>query len=566
MINSIPNIEPKDINKFGVVTQRKQTSDAYWLGSLPANDTVDIKRENEVKAHNIGKFEIITPEEARKRNNATLLGLSIAGAVLLTAGGIFFVLKGGPKGLTKNFQKWRNNLEEKIQKAKLNNMSDTPINRAYVFMARKLDSAIKKSSAINNFTTVKDTIFKKMMYVTGFTKNIHKSITRMFEKIGRQAVVNSYKKTSYYMDFARDTAAGVSMKAFSRNAGEIVEINGVKKSRLQWLEHALHLDDELGQIFTSHFGTQSRSGRYIRVKRASKNLEANFNKLRTFLSKDIVNSFMAEGAIAKEKLAIQKQVHSYRRSFSYSHKDFERDLEKSIIDMTRSIEHTDISKINMLRNLRQNIHEYIKSGANDPKLKTKIVSIIEDFSADVSKSLQNKSMKEQVAGPLLSSSAQLKKSFIDFKNGKVEEILDIYRQILPQSEYETVRKAYQESVKSLDKSIVTETEDFISKVRDLSLGSAPTDILSVLGGIGTLGYYLGKSDNNDERISISLKYGIPALAGLGAALYGNAKLFAGTKSMLFGAASTWIFNRIGSLADKKLKEHKQKKSENTANA
>ena len=565
MINSIPNIEPKDINKFGVVTQRKQTSDAYWLGSQPANITADIKRDNEVRAH-IGKFEIITPEEARKRNNATLLGLSIAGAVLLTAGGIFFVLKGGPKGLTKNFQKWRNNLEEKIQKAKLNNMSDTPLNRAYIFTVRRLDNIIKKSSAINNFTTVKDTIFKKMMYVTGFTKNIHKGITRLFEKIGRQAVLNSYKKTSYYMDFARDTAAGVSMKAFSRNAGEIVEINGVKKSRLQWLEHALHLDDELGQIYNSHFGMISRNSRYFRAKKAAKNLEANFEKLKTFLSKDIVNSFMAEGAIAKEKLAMQKQVQGYRRSFSYSNKDFERDLEKSIIDMTRSIEHTDISKINMLRTLRQNIHEYVKSGANDPELKSKIVNIIEDFSAEVNKSLKNKSMKEQVAEPLLSSSAQLKKSFMDFKNGKVEEILDIYRQILPQSEYETVRKAYQESVKSLDKSIVTETEDFISKVRDLSLGSAPTDILSVLGGVGTLGYYLGKSDNNDERISISLKYGIPALAGIGTALYGNAKLFAGAKSMIFGFASTWIFNRIGSFADKKLKEHKQKKLGNTANA
>ena len=65
MINSISNIEQQNINKFGVVTQRKQTSDAYWLGSQPANIPADIRRDNEVRAH-IGKFEIITPEEATK--------------------------------------------------------------------------------------------------------------------------------------------------------------------------------------------------------------------------------------------------------------------------------------------------------------------------------------------------------------------------------------------------------------------------------------------------------------------------------------------------------------------
>ena len=220
----------------------------------------------------------------------------------------------------------------------------------------------------------------------------------------------------------------------------------------------------------------------------------------------------------------------------------------------------------MLRNLRHNIHDYIKTGSNNPELKSKIVNSINEFSTEISKSLQNKSMKPETAKPLLEHTQELMSSFSGFKSGKVEEILDIYRQILPPSEYETVQKAYRESVKSLDKAIVTETEDFISKVRDLTLGSAPTDILSVLGGIGTLGYYLGKSDNNDERISISLKYGIPALAGIGVALYGNAKLFAGTKSMIFGAVSTWIFNRIGSMADKKLKEHKQKATGNTDKA
>ena len=80
-----------------------------------------------------------------------------------------------------------------------------------------------------------------------------------------------------------------------------------------------------------------------------------------------------------------------------------------------------------------------------------------------------------------------------------------------------------------------------------------------MGSFATLSYQLGKSDNNDERASISLKYGIPALAGIGVSLYCNAKLFAGTKSMLVASISGLIVNQIGSWADKMLKKHKAAK-------
>ena len=81
------------------------------------------------------------------------------------------------------------------------------------------------------------------------------------------------------------------------------------------------------------------------------------------------------------------------------------------------------------------------------------------------------------------------------------------------------------------------------------MGSAPTDILSVLGGLGTLSYYLGKSDNGQERAAIALKYGIPALVGVGVSLYGNARLFAGSKSLCFAVISSFIANRFGSFAN-----------------
>lgn len=560
MINSVSQTNKND-NPFDLVSKRPQKSNSYWLAgdTYPqVSDTVEITDGNikqEEKKVYIPKIQILTPEEARKTNNAKLIGLSIAGAIVTTAAGIFFVLKGGPKGVSKGFKRLQNYLEYKVQQSKLNNMSDTPLNRFYVYMIGKLDKIKHGSEAINNYTSFKDSAFKKIMYLSKPTRYLHQATTRLFEKIGRQAVVNAYKESTRTFNLARDMAAGTSMKAFSRKAGEIVEINGVKKTRLQWLEHLLKMDDDLAKIYEKHFGEEIRGSRYLRIKKSAKELEEQFKDLKTFWSQDLVTSFMAEDAIAAEKTAIQKLVKSHRKDISYSLKDFHTDTDKMIIQMTHSISHNDIAKINMLRNIRQSIYKYIQSGTNDGKIRKEILSGADDFRAEIIKAMNNNSMDKEVATNLLENITELRGMVVNFKSGKVEEMLDIYKKLLPESDYKTVEKFYREGVKNLDKSIKIETDDFVSKVRDLSLGSAPTDVLTILGGLGTLGYYLAKSKDNDERVSISLKYGFPAIAGLGVSLYGNAKLFAGTKAMAIGIGSSILLGKMGSFMDKKLKEY-----------
>lgn len=564
MINSVSQTNKND-NPFDLVSKRPQKSNSYWLAgdTYPqVSDTVEITDGNikqEEKKVYIPKIQILTPEEARKTNNAKLIGLSIAGAIVTTAAGIFFVLKGGPKGVSKGFKRLQNYLEYKVQQSKLNNMSDTPLNRFYVYMIGKLDKIKHGSEAINNYTSFKDSAFKKIMYLSKPTRYLHQATTRLFEKIGRQAVVNAYKESTRTFNLARDMAAGTSMKAFSRKAGEVVEINGVKKTRLQWLEHLLKMDDDLAKIYEKHFGEEIRGSRYLRIKKSAKELEEQFKDLKTFWSQDLVTSFMAEDAIAAEKTAIQKLVKSHRKDISYSLKDFHTDTDKMIIQMTHSISHNDIAKINMLRNIRQSIYKYIQSGTNDGKIRKEILSGADDFRAEIIKAMNNNSMDKEVATNLLENITELRGMVVNFKSGKVEEMLDIYKKLLPESDYKTVEKFYREGVKNLDKSIKIETDDFVSKVRDLSLGSAPTDVLTILGGLGTLGYYLAKSKDNDERVSISLKYGFPAIAGLGVSLYGNAKLFAGTKAMAIGIGSSILLGKMGSFMDKKLKEYQQSK-------
>lgn len=571
MINSIPKIEQKDSIKFGQVTSQKLPSD-FWL---PIQDSVEINKpaEEEIKQpqqevtqpiENVEveqKITITTPDKARKTKNLTTIGLSIAGATVLTAATIFLVLKGGTKGLTKNFEKLRDYLERQLLKSKLENSGEmTFVNKVYVYMIKSLDTLARKAEAVNNFTSLKDVAFKKMMGVNSFFAKIHDSITDLFENIGKKSVKNSYNSTEgriREVTLLRKTIENALIKG---DTYDIVNINGVRKTKAQWIAQIDKLSQEMDELYMGTFTAHPQGVRYSRFKQAAEELKKSFASLKVFWSKDFFTQFMAESKIVKEKELIQKAVHQTRRQISYSPADMLQDSNDLIMRMTGAISFKDANRIRQLRMIKADIRAFASGGGQDPVLRSKIVDSIAEFTKDLKSAIQQNVVDEKVGAEILENVADLKSVVANYAPGKVEEILQIYKGILPADQYAKIEKSYKSSVKSLDKSIRLETEEFVSKLRDLTLGSAPTDILTMLGAVGLLGYQIGKSDTSDERLSITLKYGIPALLGqVGVTLYCNAKLFAGTKSLLMGTLSGLLLNRVGEFADNQVKKHKQQK-------
>ncbi len=118
-----------------------------------------------------------------------------------------------------------------------------------------------------------------------------------------------------------------------------------------------------------------------------------------------------------------------------------------------------------------------------------------------------------------------------------------------------MKSQVESAIKSLDNSIDIETVQYVDKARDLRLGSAPTDVLSIVGTVGAVGYYLNKADGKDEKISASLKYGIPAIGAIATSLYSTARLISGGKSMAFGIVSGMIISKIGEAVDNLRKKY-----------
>lgn len=562
MSNSIPKIEFSNINSFGQVTTKKYPSE-YWMQPADNRSAGSKDRNIKEKKEPLKPAILINPEAAVKSGNTRALGIYIASATILTAAGIFFLLRGGPKGLPKQFQKLRNFFDKRVQSNKLESRGEISlIGRSNIAIVKGIDNILKKAEAVNNFTTFRDLLFKKFMFnsITGkYTGKIHDAITRMFEKLGRQSVVNTYKKTSTAIDATEKLTAVISRNVMRGSTFDLVEINGVTRTKAQWILEANRLNREITETYHRYFSAFPLRSRYYRVKKAAEELKSEFSNLRIFFSKDLFTEFMAESAMIGEKTAVQNLVKGHRRKISYSLRDLGKDSENQIMKMTEVISFKDASRISALRTLRSNIAAYVKNPAN-MQLKNKIVTDVDLFANEISTAVKNKTLDKNIADNLLTRISILKDNFINFKQGKVEDILDIYKKILPESEYKIVEKSYSRGVKSLDKSIRIETEEFVSKLRDLALGGAPTDILTIIGPLGVLGYYLGKSEDNEQRTSISLKYGIPALAGIGVTMYCNAKLYAGTKSLIIGTLSTIVLNKIGVWAEHLLKKSRQNSS------
>lgn len=561
MINSIPKIELENKrNSFETVSRNTDTS-RYW--QMPANDAATANANANANANGsaLGASIIMTPKEAQKTHNLRNIGLSIAGTTILITAGVFFFLKGGSKGFQRGLESLRGFFEERIQKSKLTQNVPPKILSIYEFIVRKTDGLIKRSEILNNYTTIKDYSLKRLMCnkknSTIFSK-IHNGITGLFQKIAKKTVLGSYKKTQEMFTAVKPVLDRANGEILSSNFSEIVEINGVKKTKLQWLEVLMTKHKDMVADFSEYFSPKRVDARFKRLKCAALQTEREFDKkgFFWFLSKNTLKSFVAENSMLAKKTKIKENIIAHRRNISYSLADMASDAEQTVIKLASTVDYKDGERLQLLRNIRKGFKDLTKnnSGVVDEYIQQKLLKNLEE--------LKVQSLKSQAPEEVIDMIDSLL-NFKNFKQGKVEDILDIYKVLLPKDKFEKVNQAYKLSMSSLDRAITTETEDFVNKLRDLTLGSAPTDIITILSGFVTLGYFLGKSDDYRQRTSVALKYGIPALVGIGTTLYGNAKLFAGSKSLLFGAISMWLTNKAGSLANTLLNNYwdKQQKAQ-----
>lgn len=492
-------------------------------------------------------------EEKKKKTNK--LGTTIAVSALVIGFGTLAIFSGGlNKGAAKFFDKLKLKLEKKL--AKGGKFEDF-----YRFSLNRINSFIEKSESINNITSLKDVLFQKFMWgkegTRKFTKKIHEGITNFFDKISRKTVNSAYNKTQN--KFA-------NLTDYFRTVNERLRLARPDDAKLAATLDTIELRTQrVNSNLDKGFGINARNQRYQEIQNSVDGLfeffwDASFKDIKNFKSKNMWQSFIAEDYVLPAKMNLSNKTSLLRQAITHDINDNYKSTIKALDNVQKFVNPTDTSTNDILRSLRSKLERYKKlSGKNENdlrnKLNTEIIGDLKNLSGNFKEMSSKFNYNEDAVKAISSYVSEVEDIIAKSSKGELQEILTAYKSVLPRKEYLKLKEKVQSAVKSLDKSIDTETIQYFDKARDLKLGSAPTDVLSILAAVGAVGYYLGHAENKDEKTSVSLKYGIPAIGAIATSLYCTARLVSGGKALLFGLLSGWAMNKAGVLVDDTRKKY-----------
>lgn len=514
--------------------------------NIYSNSSVTVKAD---------KQEVIPPK-MKMASPITIATLSAVASICMLS-------RGFQKNASQALNKFKIYLEDKRD---LSSIKDTTQKtKFYNFSLRRINSFIKKTESINNITSLKDILFMKLMYKTKPTEKIHKGITSYFEKISRQTVLDSYKKTEKHFDNMNRIFDNLDDEILKNSPDEFIEFDGTKYTKKDLVKKAKEYRDTAMTIVSTFMSKGTIDARYKHINDVTSNLYSSFwdasfkdfwSKDNKFKRKEMWQTFIAADQIKGDKTSLATGIIMARNALTCSANDKSEILQDCISKLDDIILPNDFKGIEIIGKLKW-FAKYPDGLRNNRDLFLKELQKLKEHK--INSSDTNLAKTQELCKKTY---IELIENFVnDDARGELQDMLSIYYKIAPfeldkYGAFLSVKKA----VKSFDKSVELESVEFFDKVRDLRLGSAPTDVLTILLSFITLSFGLGYAKDNDKRQSIMLKSGIPVAGGIATAIYSATKLVSGGKSLALGFLSGIILNQLGKIADNIRKNHKELKT------
>lgn len=401
-----------------------------------------------------------------------------------------------------------------------------------------------------------------------YTQKIHRKITEVYESIGRRTVNKTFDKTKTNIFALFQKFEDADDILLSKRANEVLEINGVKKTVQEWIDEDIELlKKSISRTWNTNFGKSRREARFKQIQSAVKNLsdevwEETGGHWRNTTKRELYETFIAEEKLADKKTALIKAAKQARSQITRDVNDNYKDVTNILDNITTSINLKDAKSRAIIQEIRNILSDYKKlSGISEieqrPIINQKIIQKVNDLLEQVNSTKATFKYNSKVLNRINSNTKDITQIVNSDKKGDMQEILTIYKHIFGKDsqEYLQLKSAVRATSDKIDSAILMETDQFFDMMRDLKLGSAPTDILTILAAIGGIGIGLSKSENKDEKYSVLLQAGIPAIGAIATSLYFSASLVSGGKSMLYGALSGLLISKAGQKLDESRKKY-----------
>lgn len=471
-------------------------------------------------------------EKKQKEQKTRHFGRSILAIALLAGLGLFAGDKFFSKAAGAKTQRWGKKLARTMSKDGRDGLWGS--------VKQMFRVVIRDSQVIFNVATLKDILFVKSLKKIPFINSASARVTGLFERLSIATSKRAYDKT---------TLAFESMYGKFNEANKLLTKDqaGVVNSKIQIVRDRYY----------SGFGDAARKERLSQVQVRLKDLDEKvwketYRNPKGFLAYLMEGKFVAEEEAKKAKVELLSAVMQEKFKISNSPDDCYHATKKVWDKLHYRIHAGDKRANDIMRQISGYLNDYhdslkvpMRKRARFPK--DEVLHDLKELRTHIPN--QNDYYDEDKVKLITKAIDSLHESMSKTQKGEIQKILEIYEKHLPQPEFIKLKKSVDKTLLRLNKSADMEHDKLFDKIRDLKLGSAPHDVLAFLGSLGVIGWGVSKADSRDEKISVTLKYAIPALFGVAMAIGCTVGLIASGPSLLIGLASTIPINMIGKAID-----------------
>lgn len=442
----------------------------------------------------------------------------------------------------------------------------TFLETTYIKAARFLDKTLMQSQIFVNFSAMKDSFVNKVARTLKLGKLCDK-MTQTWDRLATNAVISNYRKCNKSFDKTSTTIFNkLEELKNTEDLSRIVVVDGKNYTVGEVLNTIRKNISEAHRMYGQNFSEEAFHSRKQILADRLKGVNEKFYDAytsRDYYKKGEFTRFTVEEWLAPIKAAYQDYLLKNKSAISNNIDDKFFATYKLVKNFDKIIAPQDTKSRAILKNIFKELKEYRNlSGIDESIAREKLTKGIElKIQAIISQMKDNPIYKEKAFNEISGLAENIKNTINAGQKGKLQETLTYLKAVLPRNEYLEIRRQVYKTSDKLNKITTAEGDLYFDKLRDITLGSALTDItFGMISPLAMMGVAIAADDTTDERISTTLKLGIPLLGGVATSTALLFMLVAGGKAMALAALSSLILNRIGTAADNVLKTHQEEKN------
>lgn len=505
--------------------------------------------QNSIPAVKVGSVET----ESDNKNNKKLfgiIGISVGSVLLLGIIGLFTLSKGFSGNVARKLTRISESAKRKIYELSVQSKELTASQKFQVHLNKNIQHAADALQATSNISAVKDSLmyqWLKKLHLGKFADSVNNFFKN---KLVVKTKNNAYKSAEYaaidFCNYLEKIAKQKNDPALAARARQIMSEfmhnfsaeKHIARTEQAWESMSGLQDDVYNTLF-------KKKGGFFK----------NMKQLHSYVTTDI---------IAKERNSVFKQVNASKSHITNAMTDVNANIKQALADLKISINPENNRALEIVKDITKNIESNkslsgITEESSRKFLFEKIRTNLDELLEIAKKDLKNPADFEAAKNRIEKFREVLSEN--SYKKGLAQEaITDVKNLFAKEGGRDSI--AYKQAVKYMENmnsklnTAISHENIAYEKLAELRVGSAPSDLLGILGptALGTL--LVVNSKNKDERISKTLTQGIPILGGVATTYYGTIRGFTGAKNLIIGLTTGYLLNVIGTKADELVKKYR----------